>query len=109
MRAFVIGVALAMAGAAAYAGGDIEAGRQKAAPCAACHGADGQGTSPQYPRLAGQHPDYLVHALRAYQSGARQNPVMAPFAAPLSAQDMEDLAAYFAALPNGLGDTRIAR
>lgn len=81
---------------------DPKAGQQKAGPCQACHGADGNGTSPQFPRLAGQHADYLAHALMQYKTGERKNPVMAPFAQPLSQRDMEDLAAYFASLPNGV-------
>ncbi|MFL6622030.1 MAG: c-type cytochrome [Sulfurifustis sp.] len=82
--------------------GDPQAGRQKSAPCQACHGADGNSTGPQFPRLAGQYPDYLVQALMEYKNGERKNPIMAPFAAQLSPRDMEDLAAYFATRPNGL-------
>ena len=85
-----------------YAQGDIDAGREKSQPCQACHGADGQSTAPQFPRLAGQYPDYMVQALMAYRTGARKNPIMAPFAAPLSPRDMEDLAAYYATRPDGL-------
>jgi cytochrome c553 len=84
------------------ADGDPDAGKQKSQICQQCHGADGNGTGPQFPRLAGQYPDYLVQALTGYQNGDRNNPIMAPFAAPLSPQDKEDLAAYFSTLPNGL-------
>ena len=87
---------------AVHAQGNIEAGRAKSEPCQACHGADGQSTSPQFPRLAGQYPDYLAYALRAYKSGARKNAIMAPFAAQLTESDMEDLAAYYASRPDGL-------
>lgn len=82
--------------------GDPEAGQQKSAPCQACHGADGNSTGPQFPRLAGQYPDYLVQALMEYKNGERKNQIMAPFAAQLSPRDMEDLAAYFASRPKGL-------
>ncbi|MFL6649748.1 MAG: c-type cytochrome [Sulfurifustaceae bacterium] len=82
--------------------GDPQAGQQKSAPCQACHGADGNSTGPQFPRLAGQYPDYLVQALMEYKNGERKNPIMAPFAAQLSPRDMEDLAAYFSTRPNGL-------
>lgn len=102
-------IALALAAGNVQAGGDIEAGRQKSAPCQACHGADGQGINPQFPRLAGQYPDYLVQALTAYKTGARKNPIMAPLAAPLSPRDMEDLAAYFATRPNGLYTKPVGR
>ena len=70
--------------------------------CAACHGADGNGNIPLYPRLAGQHEDYLRKALGDYQSGARRNPVMKGMVASLSARDLDDLAAWFASQPNGL-------
>ena len=81
----------------AHAGGDATAGQALAGErCQACHGADGNGTDPQYPRLAGQYADYLVRALSDYKSGARSNPIMSGFAAGLSEQDMENLAAWFA-------------
>ena len=85
--------ALFTAGAAV--GANVEAGREKARPCAACHGADGNSQSPDFPRLAGQYYDYLVKALTDYKSGARKNPIMAPQAANLTQRDMEDLATYF--------------
>lgn len=95
----VIGLALTVVDAGA---GDRDAGKQKSAVCQQCHGADGNSTDPQFPRLAGQHEDYLVKALSDYKSGDRKNPVMAPFAGNLSAADMEDLAAWFATQPKGL-------
>ena len=82
--------------------GDASAGKAKSGTCAACHGADGNGNIPLYPRLAGQHEDYLRKALGDYQSGARRNPVMKGMVASLSAQDLDDLAAWFASQPNGL-------
>jgi cytochrome c553 len=82
--------------APALAAGNAESGRQKSQACAACHGPDGnQPTTPDFPRLAGQHPDYLFKALRDYKSGARKNPIMAGQVANLTQQDMADLAAYF--------------
>ena len=83
--------------------GSAEAGKAKAAACAACHGADGNGAASIYPRLAGQHADYLLIALKRYKSGERQNPMMSAMVAPLSEQDMENLAAYFSQLPGKLG------
>lgn len=80
----------------AYAA-DIEAGKKKAGEvCAVCHGADGNSTSSAYPKLAGQHADYIVKALSDYKSGARKDPMMGGMAAPLSPQDVENVAAYFA-------------
>ena len=52
-----------------------------------------------YPKLAGQHPDYLAKALRDYKSGARKNPIMGGMAAPLTPKDIDNLAAYYAAQP----------
>jgi cytochrome c553 len=86
---------LALSGTA-LANGDPAAGKEKAASCAACHGADGNAQAPTFPKLAGQHADYLVHALKGYQSGARKNAIMQGLAAPLSEQDIADLAAWFA-------------
>jgi cytochrome c553 len=84
----------------AFAKGDIDAGKAKAAPCQACHAADGNaGIDPQYPRLAGQYADYLARALHEYKAGERKNPIMAGFATTLSDKDIEDLSAYFASLP----------
>lgn len=76
---------------------DYEAGKKKAAEvCAACHGEDGnKPITPDTPLLGGQYYDYLVHALEAYKSGKRQNPMMSPMAQPLSKDDIRDLAHYF--------------
>lgn len=93
---------LALGLGVAHAAGDRQAGQRKSAPCQACHGADGNGSAPQFPRLAGQYPDYLVRALHEYKNGRRKNAIMAPFAAQLSERDMEDIAAYFSALPHGV-------
>jgi len=87
--------ALMMPAAATLADGNPTAGKEKATACAGCHGADGNSTSPQFPRLAGQYPDYLVQALKEYQTGERSNPIMKGMAASLSVDDMADIAAYF--------------
>lgn len=81
---------------AALAAGDATAGKAKSTTCAACHSADGNSVNPQYPKLAGQSADYLLKQLQDYKSGARANPIMAGMVAPLSPQDMEDLAAFYA-------------
>ncbi len=72
--------------------------------CQACHGVDGNSASPDFPRLAGQRPDYLAHALRDYKSGGRKNPIMAGFAATLTSDDIDNLAAYYAAQPAAVHD-----
>jgi cbb3-type cytochrome c oxidase subunit III len=71
--------------------------------CASCHGADGNSTGGAYPKLAGQHPEYLVKQLMDFKTqpgakqAARNNAIMAAMVAPLSNQDMVNVAAYFAA------------
>lgn len=92
---------LGLAGSAVAA--DAAAGKEKAAMCAACHGADGNTPlMPEYPKLAGQPADYLVKALKDYKSGKRKNPLMAPMAQTLSKKDIKDIAAYYASLKGDL-------
>lgn len=69
-----------------------------AAACVACHGQNGIGLSPAWPTLAGQHEDYLEHALRQYRSGVRNNAIMSGFASQLSDADIKLLAGYYASL-----------
>jgi cytochrome c553 len=79
---------------------DLAAGKAKAVEvCQACHGADGNSPTADFPKLGGQYPDYLAKALRDYKSGQRKNPIMAGFAQPLSSQDIDNLAAYYASQP----------
>lgn len=84
--------------AAAHADGNPELGRAKSTACTACHGEDGRGIAPNYPVLAGQHVEYLVHALTQYRSGERKNAIMAGFATNLSDDDIADLAAWYAGM-----------
>ena len=86
------------------AGGETVPVFQKAAACAACHGQNGIGVSPQWPTLAGQHEEYIVHALNQYRDGSRQDALMSPMAAPLTDQDIKLLAEYFSGL-DGLETT----
>ncbi len=80
--------------------GDAKAGAQKVQSCQGCHGIPGWRTAfPEVyhvPKIAGQHPQYLVNALKAYKSGDRQHPSMRAVAQSLSDKDMADLAAYYA-------------
>jgi len=98
MRTLLIAAAtaLALAQPAAHAAGDIDAGKAKSAPCAACHGPDGNSPSGAFPIIAGQYADYLARSLLEYKNGERTNPIMAGFAANLTEQDREDLAAFYA-------------
>lgn len=65
--------------------------------CGACHGADGNSTAANYPNLAGQTSEYLNKQLREFKAGVRKDATMAPNVTNLSAADMQNLAAYFAA------------
>src|ERR1700693_2274315 len=92
--------ALLVSAATAAGAADLRAGEAKAKEvCQACHGLDGNSPAPDYPKLGGQHPDYLAKALRDYKAGARKNPIMAGFAGGLSVKDIDNLAAYYAAQP----------
>lgn len=71
----------------------------KAATCVACHGEGGVSVAPNWPSLAGQHEDYIIHALNQYQAGARKDPVMGSMAAGLTPEEIEELAAYFSDQP----------
>jgi cytochrome c553 len=77
--------------------GSVDAGRTKSATCAACHGIDGNSVTPDWPSLAGQHPEYIVRELKAFKSDERKSVTMKPFAQMLSDEDTADVAAYFAA------------
>jgi len=91
-----IATALLLAAGLVQAAGDTAAGKEKSATCAGCHGADGNSVNPVWPSLAGQHPGYLEKQLKNFQAGQRNDATMAPMAAALSEQDMQDVAAYFA-------------
>jgi cytochrome c553 len=67
------------------------------AVCAACHGVDGNSAAATFPKLAGQQPAYIVKQLSNFKDGSRNNPVMKPIASALSTDDMQGLAAFFAA------------
>lgn len=79
---------------------DVEAGKAKAAAvCAACHGATGVSVSESVPNLAAQRAGYLAAQLRALKDGTRKNPVMNAIASQLSADDIANVAAFFAVQP----------
>jgi len=100
MKSILLLAALALTPAVALAQtGDAAKGRDKTAMCQGCHQIPGWRTAyPEVytvPKIAGQHPAYLVKALQAYRSGERSHPTMKAIAATLSDQDMADLAAYY--------------
>lgn len=76
--------------------GDVQSGQQKASVCAACHGLDGNSVDAQYPKIAGQHENYISRQLKLFKTGERENVIMLGIAASLTLQDMHDIGAYFA-------------
>lgn len=83
------------------AAGDPAAGKAISDTCLGCHGVRSYtNVYPTYhvPKLVGQHPDYIVAALKAYKAGERNHETMEAQAASLSDQDMADIAAYFSSL-----------
>ena len=71
---------------------DVAKGQASFTVCAGCHGVDGNSGTPAYPKLAQQHPEYLVKQLQEYKSGKRANAIMVGFASALSEEDMKNIA-----------------
>ena len=90
---------------AAQAAGDAQAGEAKTAVCLACHGPAGNSVVPTWPKLAGQHPQYLYKQLMDFKSGARGNESMSPQVLTLHEQDFADLSAYYATQTQSGGAT----
>ena len=98
LLAFALGALLFAVAGSAVAAGDAQAGAAKAALCTACHGQNGISVNPLWPSLAGQQEAYLAKQIRAFRDGERTDVSMQPFVANLTDQDIEDLAAHYAAL-----------
>jgi cytochrome c553 len=95
--------ALAQEAASPFEGAKADAGATKAAICGACHGVGGNSQNPEWPNLAGQSPTYIAEQVHLFKDNVRANPVMAPIVAPLTNEDINDLAMYFATqTPAGL-------
>lgn len=97
----IVDIAAYFAGEPIEAPATVDASAMEAVPtavqtCVACHGTSGVGILPEYPTLAGQHPDYLQRSLADYKRGARRNPIMVGFAATLSDADIRAAAEYYA-------------
>jgi cytochrome c553 len=106
-------VVFALSGAASFAAGpapaapavaaapkfkpDLAKGEASFAVCSSCHGVDGNSGTPAYPKLAQQHPEYLVKQLQEYKSGKRANAIMVGFATALSEEDMKNIAFWVTA------------
>jgi cytochrome c553 len=97
--AFAASLSLALSGAARTAGPDAHEGKAISVQCAACHGNNGISVDNNIPNLAGQHYRYLVTAMLAFKNNTRPSPTMHVYAAPLSNEQIDDIAAYFASIP----------
>ncbi|UGQ45680.1 c-type cytochrome [Massilia endophytica] len=113
MKKIVFALICSAVSLSAMAGGNVANGKAVADKysCFACHGKDyNTPIDPSYPKLAGQHKDYLVHALTAYKRGdganGRSNAIMTGQVKPLSNQDIQDVAAYLHSLPGSLVNHR---
>jgi cytochrome c553 len=109
MKKIVLALVVSAVSFSASASGNVDAGKALTAKysCFACHGKDfNSPIDPSYPKLAGQHKDYLVHALTAYKRGdgpnGRNNAIMDGQVKPLTDRDIEDVAAYLSSLPGNL-------
>lgn len=90
-------IAASLIASQAWGKGNVPSGQEKAIPCGACHGVDGNSLNPEWPSLAGQLPHYLKKQLQDFKAGHRADPLMSPMAQPLSTTDIDDLVAYFSA------------
>jgi cytochrome c553 len=107
LTAAIITATLLLISASAQAGNPSRGQEIVNTVCASCHGMDGNLVlADDYPKLGGQHADYLVFALKAYRSGDRDNAIMSPFARDLSDRDIRDVAAWYAR-QNGLVDLKV--
>jgi cytochrome c553 len=99
VRSLCLGsLALLFAVSNAMAAGDPVAGRKAAAKCQVCHGVDGQSKNPEAPHISGQVERYIIKALKRYQSGERQDPMMSMIVKQLKEDDIANLAAYYSSI-----------
>ena len=103
LTVLVASTAMAACPAAVVAKPDLAKGEAAFAMCVACHAADGNSTTPTFPKLAQQHPQYTVKQLQEFKSGKRNNAVMKGFATALSDADMQNIAAWLASKPAKAG------
>lgn len=107
----VLAMFMTLASTGVSAAGNAEAGKAKATNCAGCHGVNGNSTNPAWPKLAGQHADYIAKQLADFKAGKnRSDALMVAQVSALSKQDMDDLGAYFAkqTVSQGGADMKLA-
>jgi len=96
------GLLLAAGAVQALDRGDAVRGERLARACMACHSTAAVQANPSWPKIQGQHAEYLLMALRQYGDGRRQNAIMQGQVAALSLQDKRDLATWFSQQPSDL-------
>lgn len=96
-KLLIASITLALTTSVNTASAEGNSGKVKAAACAGCHGEDGNSQMPGFPKLANQHKGYLVKQLQAFKNGTRISPMMAPLAASLDNQSIEEISEYYAA------------
>jgi len=96
LLALSISLAFSTAPSVVLAEGNVATGKTKSASCAGCHGEDGNSMVATFPKLAGQHADYIAQQLEAFKKGGRNAPMMAPLALGLDKESIKDIAAYYA-------------
>ncbi len=99
LRSVFLSALFAMIAATASAADQARAEEVVMGKCFICHGADGESSSPVFPRLAGQHADYVTRQLTDYKTGRRKSSAMQPMVEELSPADFVALGRYFQAKP----------
>jgi len=94
-QALSLALAFASTSSVSLAEGDADAGKAKSATCAGCHGEIGNSMVATFPKLAQQHPAYLIKQLQAFKDGTRKDAMMSSMAMGLSDDDMADIAEYY--------------
>ncbi|MBJ88796.1 MAG: cytochrome c4 [Woeseia sp.] len=102
MKNAIVAYATLLLSGAAFADGLVEgnseAGKAKSITCSACHGPDGNSINPVWPSIAGQHAKYMVEQLKAFKSGARNEPLMLGQVMLLNESDMANLSVYYSGM-----------
>jgi cytochrome c553 len=98
VRLLISTAAMLAVGITSTVAGDAVLGRKVASKCGACHGIDGQSKNPEAPHITGQVERYIIKALKRYQSGERQDPMMSMIVKQLKDDDISNVAAYYASI-----------
>jgi len=98
MKKYIAVLVIGLSSISVVSAGDIDNGQALSASCVACHGSDGVGKADSWPNIGGQKETYLISQLEQFKSGERVDSSMNAIVGPLSTQDIEDVAAYYASV-----------